>query len=595
MTGPSDEPVPVTIGRGLRLSAEDVWDLMWRVESQPQWLGRDSTLPPLKNRQLLLADVTGVWRTGRVQKVVPHRLLTATLAPRATWDTAASTTLEIEIVGGDPAAGAEVSVRVRETGALSDAQRSEIDDFWKAALDRLQDLVSAVRRRRDAPRQAVVIIHGIGEQLPGATLRHVAESGVLGKMDEASFVKPDRVSGSFELRQITFSATEDRACPTTDAFELYWANVIRDTTLAQVGAWLRGLLLRRRVPRPLRPLWLLGWLILLAVVVGSALELFGVWHLPRWLAAGGVVAVIAGLLWQVIARPVAINVLGDAARYLSPKPGNVAARQAIRQAGVDLLDRLHRRGNYDRIVVLGHSLGSVIAYDVLTFAWIEQYRAHDRPSAPRFNDIRAVERAAGTEPDPVIGQGLQHEAWTQMRRNTQPWLVTDLVTVGSPLTYADFLMASNQRQFDAAKRDRVLPTAPPVTQVERQSGHHRCSFDFSYTGDPTTKQQTMTTFDHAALFGATRWTNLYFEMRGGGLIGDLVGGPVAPQFGHWVRDVPLASPVRRFSHTCYWARVGNERHLDALREALRMDSGRELLALGRSIPAHAALTSAHRS
>ena len=47
---------------------------------------------------------------------------------------------------------------------------------------------------------------------------------------------------------------------------------------------------------------------------------------------------------------------------------NVAARQTIREAGVDLLTKLHGSGNYDRIIVIGHSLGSVIGYDVLNYA-----------------------------------------------------------------------------------------------------------------------------------------------------------------------------------------------------------------------------------
>lgn len=43
----------------------------------------------------------------------------------------------------------------------------------------------------------------------------------------------------------------------------------------------------------------------------------------------------------------------------------------------------------------------------------------------------------------------------------RPWLVTDLVTLGSPLAHADFLMAASAEAFAKDKQDRILPTCPP--------------------------------------------------------------------------------------------------------------------------------------
>ena len=57
--------------------------------------------------------------------------------------------------------------------------------------------------------------------------------------------------------------------------------------------------------------------------------------------------------------------LGDAARYFRNSPANVAARRAIRKNAVDTLDQLHRSRDYDRIVVVAHSLGTAVAYDML--------------------------------------------------------------------------------------------------------------------------------------------------------------------------------------------------------------------------------------
>jgi len=57
--------------------------------------------------------------------------------------------------------------------------------------------------------------------------------------------------------------------------------------------------------------------------------------------------------------------LGDAARYYRNAPANVAVRRKIRKQAVDTLENLHMSGDYDRIVVVAHSLGTVVAYDML--------------------------------------------------------------------------------------------------------------------------------------------------------------------------------------------------------------------------------------
>jgi hypothetical protein len=52
-------------------------------------------------------------------------------------------------------------------------------------------------------------------------------------------------------------------------------------------------------------------------------------------------------------------------RYFRASPANVAVRRTIRMEAVNTLHNLHRSGNYDRIIVVAHSLGTVIAYDML--------------------------------------------------------------------------------------------------------------------------------------------------------------------------------------------------------------------------------------
>ena len=48
-------------------------------------------------------------------------------------------------------------------------------------------------------------------------------------------------------------------------------------------------------------------------------------------------------------------------------------------------------------------------------------------------------------------QELQHEAWKKLRANSQPWLITDLVTLGSPLSAAHFLMAPSAERLAVAR------------------------------------------------------------------------------------------------------------------------------------------------
>jgi hypothetical protein len=45
------------------------------------------------------------------------------------------------------------------------------------------------------------------------------------------------------------------------------------------------------------------------------------------------------------------------------KPDNIAARKQIRERGLALLSELHKK-EYERIIVVGHSLGSIPAYDL---------------------------------------------------------------------------------------------------------------------------------------------------------------------------------------------------------------------------------------
>jgi hypothetical protein len=135
-------------------------------------------------------------------------------------------------------------------------------------------------------------------------------------------------------------------------------------------------------------------------------------------------------------------------------------------------------------------------------------------------------------------------------RNITKWLVTDFVTLGSALTHAHYLMCNGntyaelQKDFSRRVGEREFPTCPPA----RLDGDGLLLFR-----NPTTNQRE---FHHGALFGLTRWTNLYFPLRQL-FWGDAIGGQLAPIFGSHIEDIEVSTyrPPRDafFTHTAYWS------------------------------------------
>ena len=418
-------------------------------------------------------------------------------------------------------------------------------------------------------RQAVIVIHGIGEQRPMATLRGFADC-VLGA-DPASatpvyYSKPDTLSESFELRCLR---TPGNTRPRTDFFEFYWAHLMPVATWRVIWDWVL-LLLRRRpadVPPQFRVLWFLLWLSLIATVI--ILGFAAVQQL--WPGAGATpetsqlkfptLIVLIGLGLQGLF----LAYIGDAATYLSPTPGNVAARHAIRSAAVGLLERVHASGEYSRVVVVGHSLGSVIGYDLLRYAWHRHIDRHGTPASPSGVALKSAEalgvhlrqqtpEAAAAERDKwTVAVGAVH---AELRANGHPWLVTDFITMGSPLSHADLLLAGSGDDLRRQIERRELVVAPPVAD-----GKGSFSNPYWYTLPDGSKRTTFVPH-HAAWTACVRWTNLYFPSRWL-LLGDAVGGPVAPHFGPGVIDIPVHTRqwAGWLSHTFYWSRDAHDAKL----------------------------------
>lgn len=430
------------------------------------------------------------------------------------------------------------------------------------------------------PRQAVVVIHGIGEQKPMQTLRGFVDT-LLGATPKPSwyervtgkrlhpeqepplrfFSKPDRLTDTLELRRL--SSWLPNVPIQTDFYELYWAHLMQGTVWSHIVAWLRMLMFRVPIGAHVRIklLWAVSWGVCAAIAC-LAFEHRLTFSLSELFSYGA-----AGLLAWVVIRALGgfgLRYVGDAARYLSPTPQNIDARKNIRNAVIQMITKLHEESpiRYSRIIVVGHSLGSVIAYDALTHLWQQRHSTIANPRPFDQSKMEKARKAAAsliqaaenlTAVTPTVACLLdkyrvaQRELLAEQQELGITWRISDLVTLGSPLTHACFLLAEDRLEWQDLLRQRVYPTSPP--QLEDPRDKNLLTKHFAFTDK---KNFNLTILHHAALFGCTRWTNMYFPS-------DPIGGKVASAegFGYGIKDVPL-KPMRWLtswapvSHTCYW-------------------------------------------
>ena len=173
-------------------------------------------------------------------------------------------------------------------------------------------------------------------------------------------------------------------------------------------------------------------------------------------------------------------------------------------------------------------------------------------------------------------QGLQRELWQEQRKNGNPWLISDFITLGSPLAHAQFLMAKSFIDLDRRQQERELPVCPPILDEKKISYNPKSPYEVE---DPSGKVQkrNIHLLHHAAPFGPTRWTNLYFP-------GDFIGGNLSELFGVGVYDIKVLAEKKWksrtiLSHTGYWYKMEKKDYhkegynaISALRNALGLNS-----------------------
>jgi len=439
-------------------------------------------------------------------------------------------------------------------------------------------------------RTAVVMVHGMGEQVPLETVNQFVKTALPRTGEPPTrqyFSRPDVVSGSYEARKMAAyaqpvepTAEHPRVHDRFDFYEYHWSYKMTGNRLGDFLPTLWRLLWRRPSTRPdgLRVIWLIAW--------GIILILFGLfaWFLLARTADQGVnpTSVIGFILGVVIGLPAAaflasvvmwvLKLLGntvttyfvDVVRYLDNSPRSYAARRDIRDGMVSLLRGIHESGKYQRVVVVAHSLGGFIAYDGLTSLWAEYHTAHsgpiqdDKKPAPKLDGREEVQKAGralrdatakfnwaqkqpkvlDTVPTDVRAlvdayRDTQFAFWKGLRAQGSPWLITDFITLGTPMYFADLLYTRKRAQFLELVQRAELPVCPPIPRsqmVEKTALPTREAY--------CSKELGRWVPYHAAPFAAVRWTNLYFPAEKG-FWGDWFGGPLRGLFGPGVLDVPV--------------------------------------------------------
>jgi hypothetical protein len=140
------------------------------------------------------------------------------------------------------------------------------------------------------------------------------------------------------------------------------------------------------------------------------------------------------------------------------------------------------------------------------------------------------------------------------------WIISDLITVGSPLAHAELLLAKGRTDLTQRKKRRLFPADPPAySSVRLRTPEGAAPADktvVSMLRSFVTSLQPpvgdTTRMLSAAPFAAVAWTNIHFEH-------DMVGGQLRQVLGNGIRDVilPEVKPyllnfLLKYPHSSYW-------------------------------------------
>jgi hypothetical protein len=429
-----------------------------------------------------------------------------------------------------------------------------------------------MKKAQSFRRQAVVVIHGIGNQQPMDTLRGFVSR--LLEPNDKMYSSPNRLTDNLELRKLSIGRKN------TDFYEFYWANLVKDVPITDIIVWMTKLIYTRRLPPRLKKvIWGLRIslpLITLGIyLAGSRLALifkdYDIFKVTIYgLLAVWILRSSSNLLFKMLENTF-IQFIGDAVRYTVPTPENIETRSKIRLAGIQLLRNLHddvdendpTMKTYDRIVVVGHSLGGIIAYDILSFLWSADNKTFDKSMDGNLLNQSALEAISTyvqkDDIDVTEYQTLQNNLFNEQKRLGNFWRITDFITLGTPLAHGGFLLAKDDADFKMKIDQREVAVSPPQMNDDEKLFCYPKNFmgeditlDEMGTKVSTPVPRTIKLLHSAAQFGVVRWSNFYFKA-------DYIGGSMRNWFGKGMIDeeiIPVGKtnqniPVK--PHTAYWS------------------------------------------
>ena len=353
-----------------------------------------------------------------------------------------------------------------------------------------------------------MVIHGIGEQRPMDTItdfvRAVWETDPdvcrNGKpLPAETWSKPDVRTGSLELRRITTrESTPTPAFPRgarSDFYELYWADLSAGSTWDEVRSWVAGLLCRNpftSVPRDVMLAWIALWVLCpgdprlacrkraaegrhdlsnpIPRAFGHCLSCFGgrrgSWpqSLPFWPGSRTASLFPMRDAWCAIrgrrrtTLPRARTFGNEGSRCSTNCIGKIiSASSSSATASVRswpmILSVTSGQGATRAARSLKARQNSRRCGGSSSLSWRLRRRPRTRRS-PHF--VRRNRTSHG-----FFGSARRPRANEPDAR----WLITDLVTLGSPLAHADFLLAKSAKEMDERILHREFPTCPPVREV----------------------------------------------------------------------------------------------------------------------------------
>ncbi|MGA8010852.1 MAG: hypothetical protein WB949_00300 [Candidatus Acidiferrales bacterium] len=204
-------------------------------------------------------------------------------------------------------------------------------------------------------------------------------------------------------------------------------------------------------------IWFVLNLALTAIFLAAALAVDLHWHghvllkLWQFVSAGRRWVPLAGALLATILTYALTAYVADVAVYVNmdAKSKNFVARNAILKGSTDALKMLLASDRYDRVILAGHSLGSVIAYDTI-------------------NDLLA-ERSADSDAPP--DQPTPYLELPQLQK------LKGLVTFGSPLDKIYYFFREHVKR-DQAIRAQILSMLHSFRRDS--SGRDYGEFSFGY-------------------------------------------------------------------------------------------------------------------